>query len=221
MDKFQQYTNNTIFKINDIVIPKSNNVWAIDNVDVKCLLSIYNNIIDFDNDDFVVTTDSFINNKNAAFKVVTNPKICRINNEVMPISIVKSENTDSLYLFDMRYVIKYNHKYGIPNKSHYIVHDNSWATITKAVSNNAKIIGVGNKIQLLRPNYNNAEYVNDIEEDDNFEDNNTVFIIDSYPYNKMINYPNNKTKFYEFINVYSPITNNKYSVLYKKENEIA
>ena len=45
MNKFQQYTNNTIFKINDIVIPKSNNVWTIDNIDVKCLLSINNDVI--------------------------------------------------------------------------------------------------------------------------------------------------------------------------------
>jgi len=217
MNKYNQYI--TLYKPNDIILPISNNTWVIDDIQNKCLLDINNTIIDFDKLNYVITADSMACKTSSGYEVVTLPIIAKIHGVVMPISLVKSLDTNTIYIFDMRHAIKINHVYENPHKSHYIVTDNSMATITKAFSTYAKTIGVGNYVQILRPLlYDNAEYQSTIEEDMNYEDNNTAFILDSYPYIKMVDICG-EHRFWKFVNVISPITKNKYSVLYDKRNE--
>ena len=227
MEKFSQYTTGqyttsqytTLYKINDIILPVSNNTWVVDDIENRCLLDINNTIIDFDKLNYVITSDSMVGKSSSGYEILTTPIIAKIHGIVLPISLVKSIDTGTIYIFDMRHVIKINHEYGKPNKSHYMLTDNSMATITKAFSTYAKTIGVGNYIQILRPLlYDNVEYQATIEEDMNYEDNNTIFTLISYPYTKMVDICG-ETRFWKFVNIYSPITKNKYSVLYDKRNE--
>lgn len=221
MKKFSQYAK--LYKPNDIVLPVSNNTWIVDNVENRCLLDINNTIIDFDNLNYVITSDSMVGKSSSGYEILTSPVIARIHEIVLPVSLVKSIDTGTIYIFDMRHVIKINHKYGKPNKSHYIITDNSFVRIINAFTEDAKAIGIGNYIQVLRPKLYiddkyDIEYDADIEEDINYKDNNTIFTLTSYPYTKMIDICD-EPHFYKFVNVYSPITKNKYSVLYDKRNE--
>ena len=46
--KFSQYISGDIFKQGDIVYPLTNAIWMLNNIGPDCMLSIYNEVVDFD-----------------------------------------------------------------------------------------------------------------------------------------------------------------------------
>lgn len=218
--KFSQYISGDIFKQGDIVYPLTNAIWMLNNIGPDCMLSIYNEVVDFDrtlSDDIIVTPDTLLQTTHKGYTLLNYPQLARRQDEILPLGLVKSNETEQQYLMDMRFAIKQGHKFGQPNDHYYIPDDNSFATIQQCNYGDYK---VGYYCQILRPDFED-NYLNDEFLDKKYPDAETAFIMVSYPFVKMIKLPTGKEKEYEFVNIYSPITKNIYSVLYNEDNEIA
>ena len=223
LKKFSEYTYNNLLNIGEIVEPIDNyHCWPITDLTISVILDKQTELYNFDksmNGDYIITPDSLIGKIHIGYEIITKPVLAKVYNEIIPITTIQSKETKQLYLADCRYLRNKSHKFCKPYVSYYLVKDNSWCHPIKINTyfNNIKI---GEYFQLLEPENINKQNKSKIFLDDNFLDSYTTFIITSYKYKRCVRI-SNQEKWYSFINILSPITNNIYSVLYNKNNEVA
>lgn len=223
LKKFSEYIDSDLLKLGEIVEPIDNyHCWPMTDLSNAVILDKQTELYDFDgsfNGDYIITPDSLIGKIHIGYEVLTKPILAKVRNEIIPIATIRSKETNTLYLADVRYLRKKSHKFCKPYLSYYLVNDNSWCHPVK-INTYFNNIEIGKSFLLLEPKFIAEENKSKIFLDDNFLDSYTTFIIVSYNYMRNVKILNHE-KWYSFVNVFSPITHNIYSVLYNKNNEVA